>query len=518
MTLYECLKKGFETGDYSTVKEEWLDQNFLDRLGQESFSKELGLIDYFLKNKVQGDFKLLGPWADIFKRGIFKLDQEAIVYSLEVLKMKKAIQSLKMGDKETAFQWLDDENLFKRSEKLKTLSLAAAEGGKLDILKELLKKGAKINPLFFENKEQTLLMAAAKGKQAKVVEFLLQQGAKAYFDGWQSEFMYKAHQKRNDYQKMTEILFEYGDLVALKEEKKESKLVHKLIYEISGFSDVFDVLKKNPLLSLDVKNEHGYSFLEEALITDDRFYATRALWFGASLQYQTKEGISLLEKAIMQDKDWFLDCYEDKNDLISEGNKLFEEGLLNFAIKQKSTKVAYFLVKAHIGLEDKDKDNKTPLMNAALWGEWITDEVAKRTKNLNQVDSKGQTALFYAVQSNQAFIVRRLLKRNGVSLNHQDEKGNTALMNAVMQNNLEMIKILLQAGADVMILNDEGKDAFHFAMNRGYVEAASLIKEKIKKNIHKQKMKSASCNWAAIKGNLFALNGFFQNKNIKVKD
>ena len=81
-----------------------------------------------------------------------------------------------------------------------------------------------------------------------------------------------------------------------------------------------------------------------------------------------------------------------------------------------------------------------------------------------------------------------------------------------------MIKILLQAGADVMILNDEGKDAFHFAMNRGSVEVANMIKEKIKKKIHKQKMKSASYNWAAIKGNLFALNGFFQNKNIKVKD
>ena len=177
-------------------------------------------------------------------------------------------------------------------------------------MKELLEKGARLNPSLFENKEESLLMKAAQYQQKEIVYNLLQLGAKVYLRGSQKEELFKSYKRANEYQKMTELILSYGSLLKKKQEKKEWALMHQLVIGSIGEKEIFKVLTQYPLLSMEVKNEEGKGILEEAIENNDQNLASRALSFGVSLNGKTKEGQALLEKAVQKNRVWFLKLFE----------------------------------------------------------------------------------------------------------------------------------------------------------------------------------------------------------------
>lgn len=69
-----------------------------------------------------------------------------------------------------------------------------------------------------------------------------------------------------------------------------------------------------------------------------------------------------------------------------------------------------------------------------------------------------------------------IVARTGVELDTQGSTGNTALMFAALWNKLSTVKYLLEAGADVSLVNLKGETALNLARNAGNRDVVTLLR------------------------------------------
>jgi ankyrin repeat protein len=99
---------------------------------------------------------------------------------------------------------------------------------------------------------------------------------------------------------------------------------------------------------------------------------------------------------------------------------------------------------------------KTQVWNDTLFYNLYNNPYIDKFANLK--DKNNDTVLMFFVTSNLAYIdIQSVIK--GVDINAQNSEGNTALMLSIMHDKSSIIKILLEAGADVHILNKKHETA-----------------------------------------------------------
>jgi ankyrin repeat protein len=87
------------------------------------------------------------------------------------------------------------------------------------------------------------------------------------------------------------------------------------------------------------------------------------------------------------------------------------------------------------------------------------------------------TALMKAVQANEVAQVRRLVSQ-GVNVNELDQDQDAPLIMAAYKGYTDIVKLLLEAGADVTVVDPGMKaTALHAAAYAGHAEAAKLLIE-----------------------------------------
>ncbi|MBL8134314.1 MAG: ankyrin repeat domain-containing protein [Anaerolineae bacterium] len=85
------------------------------------------------------------------------------------------------------------------------------------------------------------------------------------------------------------------------------------------------------------------------------------------------------------------------------------------------------------------------------------------------------TALMQAVNANDAARVRALIAQ-GVNINEYDSSGDAPLVMAAYQGHAEIVKLLLEAGADVTVVDPGMKaTALHAASYAGRTDVARLL-------------------------------------------
>ena len=117
-----------------------------------------------------------------------------------------------------------------------------------------------------------------------------------------------------------------------------------------------------------------------------------------------------------------------------------------------------------LGVEVQDSYGRTPLINAAFYGNldllrWLIAEGA----DVDAQDKKGYAALHFSVQENKPDCVKLLLD-NKANPNIQDKYGNTpaavAVVNWKAGENFNNLKALVDAGADLTLKNKAGKSVY----------------------------------------------------------
>ena len=97
--------------------------------------------------------------------------------------------------------------------------------------------------------------------------------------------------------------------------------------------------------------------------------------------------------------------------------------------------------------------------------------------DVNSVGSGGRTPLMTACESGADATVQLLLEK-GADVNSVNSNGNTPLMHACAHmNNSWIVRLLLEKGADINRVNNKGETALFIAIDNGYSELISILRD-----------------------------------------
>lgn len=146
---------------------------------------------------------------------------------------------------------------------------------------------------------------------------------------------------------------------------------------------------------------------------------------------------------------------------------------LHVAIREESGRAFEALLKSP-GTDVKaiNQAGETPLMLAAIKGrlDWVQALVAHGAL----INEPGWSALHYAAAGPNEQVVRWLVQQ-GAELDARSPNGTTPLMMAAGYGGLSGAEILIEAGADVTLLNDQRLSAADFARRAGQDDMADKL-------------------------------------------
>ena len=125
---------------------------------------------------------------------------------------------------------------------------------------------------------------------------------------------------------------------------------------------------------------------------------------------------------------------------------------------------------------DKDGADVTPLMHAVFTGkEQCVNDLLQAGADVNETDTKGNTALMYAVKDRKCNVncVKYLLEARA-DVNKESNKGIRAICEAALHGHDEALELLISSGADVNHYSDYGIPLMAAARG-GYFKCVDLL-------------------------------------------
>ncbi|XP_038126699.1 kinase D-interacting substrate of 220 kDa B isoform X2 [Cyprinodon tularosa] len=348
------------------------------------------------------------------------------------------------------FSYVEEENLgalkahldrFKevdgRSDNGQTPLMLAAEQGSLEIVQELIRRGANVN--LDDVDCWSALISAAKEGHLEVVRELLENSA--YIEhrdmgGW-TALMWAAYKGRVE---VTQLLLEHG----ANPNTTGQYSVYPIIWAAGrGHGEIVRLLL-----------QHGAK-----VNCSDKYGTTSLIWASRKGHYDCV--MHLLEKGADVDQ-------EGANSMTA----------LIVAVKGGYTEVVKELLKRNPNVNMTDKDGNTALMIAAKEGYTeIVQDLLDAGTYVNIPDRSGDTVLIGAVRGGHVEIVRALLhKYADIDIRGQDNK--TALYWAVEKGNATMVRDILQCNPDTETCTKDGDTPLIKATKMRNIDIVELLLDK----------------------------------------
>jgi ankyrin repeat protein len=134
------------------------------------------------------------------------------------------------------------------------------------------------------------------------------------------------------------------------------------------------------------------------------------------------------------------------------------------------------------GVDERDDEGRTPLMlSAGLGHDQVVCALLAAGADVNAVDGRGFTALFYACHngdedSGYPDVVEALLAA-GADKEAQIGYGVRPLMYAAGHGEAGVVQVLLAAGADPVARNEGGRTALMMVKDRDYIDVINILHE-----------------------------------------
>jgi ankyrin repeat protein len=163
-------------------------------------------------------------------------------------------------------------------------------------------------------------------------------------------------------------------------------------------------------------------------------------------------------------------AYSAKNDS-ALNDELFR------AIRNNDTPSVNTLLRRGAGVNAKDQDGATPLMQAALYGDpGLLKLLLDKGADPNARNKVGATALLWSVHDLRKV---RLLVQKGANANARSEGGKMPLLLAAYYSrSAETVKFLLENGADLRAKDNRGAGVLLFAAEGGDLDTIRLLLDK----------------------------------------
>ncbi|XP_060908755.1 kinase D-interacting substrate of 220 kDa B isoform X3 [Labrus mixtus] len=379
------------------------------------------------------------------------------------------------------FSYVEEENLaalkahldrFKevdgRSDNGQTPLMLAAEQGSLEIVQELIRRGANVN--LDDVDCWSALISAAKEGHIDVVKELLENSA--YIEhrdmgGW-TALMWAAYKGRVD---VTELLLEHG---GNPNTTGQQYSVYPIIWAAGrGHADIVKVLLDNGA-KVNCSDKYGTTPLIWASRKGHFDCVMHLLENGADVD---QEGANSMTALIVAVRGGYTEVVKELLKRNPNVNMTDKDGntALMIAAKEGYTEIVQDLLDAGTYVNIPDRSGDTVLIGAVRGGH--VEIVRALLHKYADIDIRGQenkTALYWAVEKGNATMVRDILQCNP-DTETCTKDGETPLIKATKMRNIEIVELLLDKGAKVSAVDKKGDTPLHIAIRGRSRRLAELL-------------------------------------------
>ncbi|KAJ8383260.1 hypothetical protein AAFF_G00222730 [Aldrovandia affinis] len=379
------------------------------------------------------------------------------------------------------FSYVEEENLaavkahlekFKevdgRSDNGQTPLMLASEQGSLEIVQELIRRGANVN--LDDVDCWTALISASKEGHVEIVKELLENSA--YIEhrdmgGW-TALMWAAYKGRVE---VATVLLENG---ANPNTTGQQYSVYPIIWAAGrGHADIVHLLLRNGA-KVNCSDKYGTTPLIWAARKGHYDCVMHLLENGADID---QEGANSMTALIVAVKGGFTDVVKELLKRNPNVNMTDKDGntALMIAAKEGHTEIVQDLLDAGTYVNIPDRSGDTVLIGAVRGGH--VEIVRALLHKYADIDIRGQdnkTALYWAVEKGNATMVRDILQCNP-DTETCTKDAETPLIKATKMRNIDIVELLLDKGAKVSAVDKKGDTPLHIAIRGRSRKLAELL-------------------------------------------
>lgn len=349
----------------------------------------------------------------------------------------------------------------------KSLLIAAATTGNLEVVHELLRTGADVNHRM-ENGNTALIGATLKG-HVDIVSELLRGGASPNDKNTDNLSALMAATVEGNMEILCE-LFQRGADANLSSSNELSVLMTAALV---GREEVVSKLQSEGA-DVNWKNSDGNTALICAVLKGQVNIVRDLLRNGAGINFQNNDGLSALMVAVNEGN------VEIVHELLTGGADVKVKNsdgntALIIAANKGDIDVVHELLNGGATDDSFNSDGFSALMTAAISGNVeVVRAFLSRGIDVESRNAEGNTALICSAISGHAGVVRELLDR-GADANIRNLEGNTALICAVINKDISVASELLKSGANPSLANNDGIFALMFAVDKNDAMIVRLL-------------------------------------------
>lgn len=355
----------------------------------------------------------------------------------------------------------------------------AAQSGVVGTIKDLLRKGAKIDAT--DTRNFTSLDFSLLKKKYPAAILLIEKGADLKKNGaWYFSSILHESIKTGQKELVSAILSSrYGKELLNKTSNNGDSPLHTALRE--GKEDIALLLIKNGA-STTCKNTRDLNVTPLHLAAQNGFIEVCTRLSGAQINAPDIIGSTPLDYAFIYNQ------YEVATFLINNGAALREDTLHEAVESGNSGLVAAVFASPHSKdlINQLDQDGNSPLHLAVRCGsiEYCKLLLEKRGK-INVQNEAGLTPLHLAVQLGHYEIAEFLVQHKAL-VNLQDNQGATPAHHAAMHGRSELLTLLANAQADLNLTTTKGLTPLHVAAIKGHHNSVEFLTGTPKVNINAQ--------------------------------
>ncbi|XP_048242766.1 uncharacterized protein LOC124128465 isoform X2 [Haliotis rufescens] len=129
-----------------------------------------------------------------------------------------------------------------------------------------------------------------------------------------------------------------------------------------------------------------------------------------------------------------------------------------------------------VNVNYRGEGSRTPVMAAVVRGHRdVVKLLVNKGADVSLVDKDGNNILHYACMEGDVETVKCVLSRNMVDINSRGQRSRTPVMLAAGWGNGELVELLVNEGADVSLVDDEGYNILHLACMIGHLETPEFV-------------------------------------------
>ncbi|XP_030844118.1 serine/threonine-protein phosphatase 6 regulatory ankyrin repeat subunit C-like [Strongylocentrotus purpuratus] len=346
-----------------------------------------------------------------------------------------------------------------RVEDLQGALSSAAQIGQLDLIQELIGRGAEVNKV--DNDGRTALQLAVLNGHLDVTKYIINQGAEVNNGGNLSVTPLR-------------VAAGFGHLDITKFLISQGAEVNNGGTEVKELKSMRAAMMVGP---------HYMLLHRMVILMSPNISSVKKLNQGAEVNKDDNDGWTALHSAANKGH---LDVVTE---LISQGadvDKASDKGwsALYLAAAAGHVRVSSALLRQQSGLATSNIIPWTEFHSAAERGDldYVKNQVSQGAE-LGKAGSFGWTALQLAASNGHLDMIKYLLSQ-GADVNSSNSFGRCALHNAATKGKLDVVEYLISEGADMNMGNDYGSTALHFASTYGHLDIVkSLISHGVEADI-----------------------------------